>query len=171
MIRFRLSATASLLALTVSHASFAAEPSGCDKFKWDIARERAALMAADRQKRESGVDLATVPAAGLLLTLRPLADAKLPNAPERAPKDGTFSGAIRISGTPKAGVYTVSLSAPAWIDLVQDGKILKPLAFSGAIDCDGIRKTVKYELGAQPFVLQLSGAPEAAISLAILPAE
>ena len=65
----------------------------------------------------------------------------------------------------------MSLSAPAWIDLVQDGKILKPLAFSGAIDCDGIRKTVKYELGAQPFVLQLSGAPEAAISLAILPAE
>ena len=47
---------------------------------------------------------------------------------------------------PKAGIYTVSLSAGGWIDLVQDGHSLKPKAFSGATDCDGIRKTMKYEL-------------------------
>ena len=63
----------------------------------------------------------------------------------------------------------MSLSAPAWIDLVQDGKILKPLAFSGAIDCDGIRKTMKYDLAASPFVLQVSGSKENALSIAIQP--
>ncbi|MGC2781072.1 MAG: hypothetical protein WA418_36090, partial [Bradyrhizobium sp.] len=92
-------------------------------------------------------------------------------APERTPKDGTFAGLARFAAAPKAGVYTVSLSAAAWIDVVQDGKTLKPIAFSGATDCDGIRKTVKYELGSQPFALQISGAPENAISVAILPAE
>jgi hypothetical protein len=35
----------------------------------------------------------------------------------------------------------------------------------------GIRKTVKYELAAGPFLLQVSGARDRAVSIAILPAE
>ncbi|BAM92860.1 conserved exported hypothetical protein [Bradyrhizobium oligotrophicum S58] len=170
MILIRPAAIALLLMLT-STAALAAEPSGCDKFKWDIARERAALTAADRERLTSGAEIAAIPATGIVLELRPAAEAKLPTAPERAPKDGTFAGITRITAAPKAGVYTISLSAAAWIDVVQDGKVLKPVGFSGATDCDGIRKTVKYELGSQPFVLQVSGAPENTISLAILPAE
>ena len=55
--------------------------------------------------------------------------------------------------------------------MVQDGHILKPTAFSGATNCDGIRKTMKYELSASPFVLQVSGTRENAVSIAILPAD
>ena len=54
---------------------------------------------------------------------------------------------------------------------MQEGKFLKPKAFSGATDCDGIRKTMKYELSATPFVLQVSGTKEDSVSIAILPAE
>ena len=39
------------------------------------------------------------------------------------------------------------------VDVVQDGHFLKPKAFSGATDCDGIRKTMKFELAASPFVV------------------
>ena len=53
--------------------------------------------------------------------------------------------------------------------MVQDGHFLKPKAFSGATDCDGIRKTMKYELSASPFVLQVSGTKDDPISIAILP--
>jgi len=171
MILIRPAATTLLLTLAACTAAPAAEPSGCDKFKWDITRERAALTATDRQKLTSGAEIAAIPATGIVLELRPSAEAKLPTAPERMPRDGTFAGLTRITAAPKAGVYTISLSAAAWIDVVQDGKVLKPIAFSGATDCDGIRKTVKYELGSQPFVLQASGAPENTIALAILPAE
>ena len=38
-------------------------------------------------------------------------------------------------------------------------------------DCEGIRKTMKYELSATPFAVQVSGARENAISIAILPSE
>ena len=55
--------------------------------------------------------------------------------------------------------------------MIQDGHALKPKAFSGATDCDGIRKTMKYELSASPFVLQISGAKDNAMSVAILPSE
>ncbi|NPV20340.1 hypothetical protein [Bradyrhizobium aeschynomenes] len=171
MPQIRRAAAALLLSLAAGATSWAAEPSGCDKFKWDIARERAALTSADRKTLDSGAEIAALPASGLLLTLYPFADAKLPTTPERSPREGTFAGFTRMTAAPKAGVYTVSLSAAAWIDLIQDGTTLRPIAFSGATDCDGIRKTVKYELAGQPFVLQVSGAPQAEISVAILPAE
>jgi hypothetical protein len=160
-----------LLLLGSVPAWAAEEPSGCDKFKWPIERERAALTAPDRVKLASGGDLAALPATGITLALQAPADAKLPTPPERAPKDGTFAGFASIKTAPKAGIYTVSLSAGGWVDLVQDGHFLKPRAFSGATDCDGIRKTMKYQIGASPFVLQVSGTRENSVSIAILPSE
>ena len=161
-----------LLLLATAVPSLAAEePSGCDKFKWNIDHARAALTASDRAKLGSGAELDALPASGVVLSLVVPADAKLPTPPERAPKDGTFAGFANVKAAPRAGVYTVSLSTGAWVDVVQDGHFLKPKAFSGATDCDGIRKTMKYELAAQPFVLQVSGAKENAISIAILPSD
>jgi len=160
---------ASLLVATPALA--AEEPSGCDKFKWNIDHERAALTSPDRMKLSSGSDLTALPSTGMTLALTAPADAKLPTPPERAPKDGTFAGFAKLTAAPKAGIYTISLSSGAWVDVVQDGHFLKPKEFSGATDCDGIRKTMKYEISASPFVLQVSGARETSISIAIQPSE
>ena len=160
-----------LLLLRAAPAWAAEEPSGCDKFKWPIERERAALTAPDRARLASGSDLAVLPSTGMTLALTTPGEAKLPSPPERAPKEGTFAGFASIKGAPKAGLYTVSLSAGAWIDVVQDGHFVKPKGFSGATDCDGIRKTMRYELSASPFVLQVSGTNENSISIAVLPVQ
>ena len=157
--------------LSAAPAWAAEEPSGCDKFKWPIERERAALTAPDRVKLASGGELAAVPSTGMTLTMRPPGEAKLPSPPERAPKEGTFAGFASFKNAPKAGLYTVSLSAGGWVDVVQDGHFLKPRGFSGATDCEGIRKTMKYEISQNPFVLQVSGTREDSISIAILPSE
>jgi len=167
----RISLFVALLLLGAAPAWAAEEPSGCDKFKWPIERERAALTAPDRAKLASGSELAAMPSSGVTLALVTPADAKLPTPPERAPKEGTFAGFASIKAAPRAGLYTVSLSSGGWLDVVQDGHFLKPKAFSGATDCDGIRKTVKFELSAAPFVVQVSGTKEDSISIAILPAE
>jgi hypothetical protein len=160
-----------LVLLGTAPAWAAEEPSGCDKFKWNIDHERAALTAPDRIKLASGAEIAALPSTGITLALQPPADARLPTPPERAPKEGTFAGFASFKAAPKAGIYTFSLSSGAWIDVVQDGHALKPKAFSGATDCDGIRKTMKYEISASPFVLEISGTREKAISVAILPSE
>ncbi len=157
--------------LATAPAWGAEEPSGCDKFKWNIDHERAALTAPDRMKLASGSELSALPSTGITLDLSAPAEARLPTPPERAPKEGTFAGFTSFKNPPKAGLYTISLSAGAWVDVVQDGHPLKPKAFSGATDCDGIRKTMKYEISASPFVLQLSGTRETSISIAILPTE
>jgi hypothetical protein len=167
----RVIALLALALVGVSAAGAAEEPSGCDKFKWPIEHERAALAAPDHAKLASGSEQAALPATGITLALVAPTDAKLPTPPERAPKDGTFAGFTSFKTAPKAGLYTISLSAGAWLDVVQDGHFLKPKAFSGATDCDGIRKTMKYELSASPVVLQVSGAKDNSISIAILPSE
>ena len=167
----RTSLLMALVLLGAAPAYAAEEPSGCDKFKWPIERERTALTAPDRAKLASGGELTALPASGMTLALVAPAEAKLPTTPERVPKEGTFAGFASIKAAPKAGLYTVSLSSGGWLDVVQDGHFLKPKAFSGATDCDGIRKTMKYELSASPFVLQVSGTRENAISIAILPTE
>jgi len=160
-----------LVLLGTTAAWAAEEPSGCDKFKWSIDREKAALTAPDRIKLVSGGELTALPSTGVTLALRPPADANLPSPPERAPKEGTFAGFANIKAAPKAGLYTVSVSAGGWVDLVQDGHFLKPKGFSDATDCDGIRKTMKYEISAKPLLLQVSGTKEDSISIAILPSE
>jgi hypothetical protein len=170
-VRSRLSLAVIFAVLGATSTFAAEEPSGCDKFKWDITHERAALTAPERTKVASGNEFAALPTSGFTLDLVAPADAKLPSPPERAPKDGTFAGFTKVAAAPKAGLYTISLSAGGWVDVVQDGHALKPKAFSGATDCDGIRKTMKYELAAKPFVLQVSGTKENAISVAILPTE
>lgn len=167
----RTSSLVLLLLLGAAPAWSAEEPSGCDKFKWSIERERAALTAPDRARLVSGTELAALPTSGVTLALRTPADAKLPSPPERAPKEGTFAGFATFKDVPRAGAYTISLSSGGWLDVVQGGQFLKPKAFSGATDCDGIRKTVKFELSAAPLVVQVSGTREDSISIAILPAE
>jgi hypothetical protein len=160
------------LLLVETPAWAAEEPSGCDRFKWGIARERAALTAPDRIRLASGDELDALPSTAITLALRAPADAKLPSPPERAPREGTFAGFANFKNGPKAGLYSVSPSAGAgWVDVLQDGHFLKPKAFSGATDCDGIRKTMKYEFSASPFVLQVSGTKEDSVSIALLPSD
>jgi hypothetical protein len=159
-----------LLLLNAAPTLAAEEPSGCDKFKWPIEHERAALTAPDRVNLASGAELAAVPATAMTFALVTPAEARLPTPPERAPKDGTFAGFASFKTVSKPGIYTISLSTGAWIDVVQDGHALKPRGFS-ATDCHGIRKTMKYEMSAAPFVLQISGARDNVMSVAILPSE
>ena len=92
-----------LVLLGTAPAWAAEEPSGCDKFKWPIERERAALTAPDRIKLASGGELAALPSTGITLGLQPPAEAKLPTPPERAPKEGTFAGFANFKTAPKPG--------------------------------------------------------------------
>src|ERR1700761_6933956 len=107
--------------LSAAPAFAAEEPSGCDKFKWPIEHERAALTAPDRMKIASRAELAAIPATGMTFALVAPADAKLPTPPERAPKDGTFAAFANFKTAPKAGIYTISLSAGASVDVVRGG--------------------------------------------------
>ena len=108
----------------------------------------------------------------MTIKLVPLADAGLRMAPERLPqKTPTLAGYLQFGKADASHLYKVSLSEGAWIDLVQDGRYLKPTAFTGATDCPNVRKSVKFEIGPDPFTLQVSAAPSSSITIVITPAQ
>jgi hypothetical protein len=146
----------------------AQEPVGCDKFKWPLDKERATLNGSDLPKVVSGDSVKWPIPWATIVALAAYGDAKLPATPERAPKSqASFAGFLQVAAPPRAGTYKITLSSEGWIDVVQDSHAVKSSGFTGATGCDGIRKSVKFELAAQPFMLELSGVADSSIRMAI----
>jgi hypothetical protein len=157
-----------VLALAVSTPAFAQEPVGCDKFKWPLDKERATLTGTDLPKVASGDHVKWPIPFGMSVALVPFAEAKLPTPPERAPKSPTsFAGFVEISAPAKPGSYKITVSSEGWIDVLQDGQAVKSTAFSGATGCEGIRKSVKFDLAARPLTIELSNVPANAIGIVV----
>ncbi|MFZ3308196.1 MAG: hypothetical protein WA280_02360 [Xanthobacteraceae bacterium] len=154
------------MALLAAAPALAQEPVGCGKFKWPLNHERA-LLASPSQK-PSGADLTQPFAAAVTVGLVPYAEAKLPAPPSRTPKAAdSYAGFIKAAAVPKSGAYRVTLSAPAWIDVIQNGHTLQSTAFSGASGCAGIAKSVKFELAAAPFTVELSSTTAHALTFVV----
>ncbi len=159
-----------LAACTIAGPCLAQEPVGCDKFKWPLDKERATLTGTDLPKVVSGDRVTWQIPWATTLALVPFADAKLPTPPDRAPKSPTsFAGFVQVAAPARAGTYKITLSSEGWIDVVQDGHAVKSTAFSGATGCEGIRKSVKFDLAAQPLTIELSGVPADTIGIVLTP--
>ncbi|MET0314034.1 MAG: hypothetical protein ABW275_06530 [Hansschlegelia sp.] len=161
----RLVGAALAVAIAVSPAS-AVETGGCGKFKWPVEADIALLANAKNLKSGGRLDVSAPVAVHLVLG--PVADAGFDLPPERAPAATAAAGVARFDA--QAGVYQVTLTDAAWTDLVQNGRPLKPLGFSGVSDCEGARKSLRYELSAGPATLQVSNSPTRVIGVAISPA-
>jgi hypothetical protein len=136
------------------------EPPGCDKFKWPVDKERALLASAT--PADSGATLSQ-PSVKLKLAI----DAKLPTPATRQPRVGTYAGFINVPAPAKAGIYRVTLSTNGWIDVFQGGKEVKSGEFSSAPGCEGIRKSVKFNLAAAPYVIEITGVTTDSVSVAV----
>jgi hypothetical protein len=146
----------------------AQEGSGCSAFKWPLDRERGALVRADQASLPNGGALSYDVA--MTLELQPLATAGLPKAPERAPKSSSaFAGHFTLAAPAQTGKYRVTISSEGWVDVLDGGAYLHPTGFTGAKDCEGARKSVKFDLPARPLALQFSGVPRDQISVIVSP--
>jgi hypothetical protein len=161
-------ATIIVLACAIAGPCFADEPVGCDKFKWPIEHERALLAKAISLPPDGTVSQPL--AAAVKVPLAAIADAHLPMPPGRRPKTpDSNAGFVRYAALPRAATYRITISEAAWIDVVQDGKEIKSTAFSGALGCEGIRKSVKFNLAASPLVIEISGTNAREIAIAVTP--
>jgi hypothetical protein len=164
---------AGLLAL-VSGTSWAlaAGEGGCGAFEWPLDKELGWM--ADAKASVSGDKLAAPPEGAIALKLAPEADVTFAVAPGGKPKADAkeaFGGVITFDGVPKPGIYQVTLSSVGWIDVVQNGASVATKGHTSMKDCAAIRKSVRFEIGSGPFVLQLSSVPRDTIKIAIRAAE
>lgn len=146
----------------------APEPVGCDKFKWPLDKERATLTGTDLPKVNSGDRVPWPIPWATIVALKPFAEAKLPTSPERAPQStDTFAGFMQVRAPAKAGTYKLTLSAEGWIDVVQNGHAIQSSGATGALGCNGVRKSVKFALTAAPFTIELSAVTADEIKMAV----
>ena len=164
---------ASLIALALlALPGLAAADDGCEKFAWSLARERAAFAAADRTPITAGGKLAALPAGALVIRLQPGAQAAFDMPPERKPRiEQWHGGMVRLPALPRPGIYQVTLSDDAWIDVIQNGRYARSVGSTGRSDCPGVRKSVRLDLDASPVVLQVSGVAQDTIAITIGPVQ
>jgi hypothetical protein len=146
----------------------AQEKNACDQFKWSVARERAWFAAAPTPAASGATILA---GQGYVLALQPSASVAFRLPPERAPKPGSFGATLSVAAIDKPGLYEITLSDEAWLDVIQGDAPLKSVNFSGQKDCPGVRKSVRFNLAAGALTIQVSNAGSAAIDLALAPAQ
>jgi hypothetical protein len=94
-----------------------------------------------------------------MLVLEPASSVHYLVAPERTPKtENTFGGVVTIQAPTRHGIYQITLGEEAWIDVVQNGRLVGSTAFTGKMGCKGVRKSVRFEISPGPVIIQISGA-------------
>jgi hypothetical protein len=143
-----------------------AEPDGCALFAWPLTIERQWLTVSDLPLYGSGSSLPAIPRKGLALELVPIQDVKFPADPEK-PSTRGWGGFVVLPSPEKPGLYQITLSDNAWIDVVQGGARLASQAHTGRPDCTPLRKSVRFQLGSAPVTIQVSGVPSNALKIAV----
>jgi hypothetical protein len=161
-----IAASLSLAAL----CAYAASPAtaSCQDFDWPLGNELAFFATPGSPDVPSGKDVPSYSLGGIAQLL-PAADVKFPKPPEKAPEAGTLGGFVNVKHITVGGMYQVTLSDPAWIDAVQNGDILKPVAFTMQPDCPGLHKSVRFIFKPGPLTLQFSNAKTPKLNFVVLP--
>jgi hypothetical protein len=160
--------------LAVPLQANAAETGGCGSFAWPLATEVQWLKATDSETLTSGGKLPSPPAKAIALTLQPVSKISFPVAPTSKRKAGAaeaFGGIVNFDAAASPGLYQVTLASNGWVDVVQNVKALHSSAHTGKSDCDGVRKSVRFDIQQGPFSIELSGIAKDAIKFAIRRAE
>lgn len=160
-----------LALLALPGQSFGQDATACGKFKWPVGRELAAFGSGGLAAIDSGQAMPPASTAAIL-RLKPQGEVKFALAPERPPRVASpFAGVFTAPAPSRPGLYQVTLSDEAWIDVIQNGKTLRSAAFSGQSGCAAVRKSVRFRLDASPVTVQVSGAARATLNAVVLPAE
>jgi hypothetical protein len=148
------------------------ETGGCQGFAWPLATELQWMKATDSDAVASGAKLAFPPAKAITLSLKPMSDVSFSVAPTSRHKNhaNAFGGVVNFDGV-EAGIYQVTLAKKGWVDVVQNGKAIRSAAHTGKKDCDGVRKSVRFEIGPGPFSIELSNFADDVAKFAIRRAE
>lgn len=161
-----------LLACLASATAFAADPDPCTKFTWDVSHELAVAKQTPQPVTAASKPGKSIPRLQLdhlyELKLAPQSGVTFAPTPGKPTlPDGAAAGLVRFH-TGKAGRYRVSITSGHWIDVVDDGKLIKSRDFQGARGCERPHKIVEYELPAgRDLTLQLSGSPDASVVLSV----
>lgn len=145
------------------------DDAACASFDWSLRREQAWFAAPGLPKLSSGGTLSS-DMPGATLALRPQGEADFPFPPSREPKPGTYAGILNVPAVVTPGLYQVTLSEGAWIDVSQDGLTTRnPVSHTVRPGCATLGKSVRFQFGATPIMILVSGAKSDTIKISVAP--
>jgi hypothetical protein len=161
-----------LLLLYPNWSADAQTTDACNQFAWPVASERSLFAAANLTNVRSGETIKPSSMQAIVLNLKKFDDVQFSRVPERLPQSSdSFAAMLIISSVEKPGLYQLTLSEDAWIDVIQDDAFLKSLGSTGKRGCADVRKSVRFELSSGLVIIQFSGVEADTIKFAILPIE
>ena len=89
-----------------------------------------------------------------------------PAPPERARGSDVYGGYVTIKSLDR-GLYQVTLSQDAWLDVIQNDQFARSAGSSGRRDCPGLRKSVRFHLQATSTIIQVSSVESSDIVIMI----
>ena len=99
------------------------------------------------------------------LTLLPSQQVKLALPASSRTRPGSWAGLAAIDVS-KPGKLDVVLSTATYVDLIQGGRALKSASFGQPKGCQGVHKSVTFDVGPGRYVVQLTGAPDKNVRMA-----
>ena len=168
----RIALAVGLIVASAASPAFAADNADpCSSFSWPMTAERTLLAAATHTQVKDGGFIERAAPLSFALALVPDKDANFALVPQKAPSPSGYGASIGVDAPPAEGDYLITLSSEGWIDLIQNGASVASTAHSSAMNCPGMRKSVKFHLAAgAPRTIQISSAPGPGIDVAITPA-
>ena len=149
-------ATLAALVLSLGAGSALAAATGCDAGKWPLSaiqgRFNGTLPAL-----ASGDALPAL-AAPVLVNLSAQGDVTFPHPPGRAAKANPAYAAIVKLGAEPAATYQVTVSGGAWVDVIENGELVKQSGYVRRTDCPGVDKSIRFKTDGGPLTIQISGA-------------
>ncbi|MBX3523389.1 MAG: hypothetical protein KF807_09305 [Xanthobacteraceae bacterium] len=156
-----------LLVCTIVAAPVTGAAADCTKFAWPPEQQQKLLQQDNKPRIETGNAVTEFLGRAFVLRLDSFSNAKLEKSPERTPRiEKSFAGLIRVK-FPVTGIVTIALTNNSWIDVIQDGKYLRPAGNTGAEGCPGVRKIVKFKVEAGDVAIQFSGSETPELAFAI----
>ncbi len=153
------------VAAALALAAPARADNDCGAFGWSIKREQAWFADPKLTHRPSGARLKMID-RGVDLALKPVKQVQFFLPPAKPPKAGSFAGEIAFFGVPRPGLYQVTLSQAAELDVFENGTRIKPAAMVAAPQCAEAALSARYALQTGDLVLvQISGASAASIKI------
>ena len=166
--RFPALATLTLCVMIAVPGLVRAETAACSQFNWPLDVELGWFRDKLIESQASGATLARVPDQGISLALDEVANIAFPqpfSKPDKA--NSGFGGFIAFEAAPAGHDVQVSLSSGSWVDVIQNGQPVAATAFTNDRSCQVIHKSLRFTLAPGPFLIQVAGAPEKSILIAI----